>query len=244
MSAMPVSRNAFLLFLAALAGWMDALGFSELGGVFTSFQSGNFIFLGLSVDEGDTERLVGAAVSLGAFLVGTALGSYAIGRVNVEWHERRLIPAFVAEWVLLAGFAVCWLALGTPSGDSAARLVLVALGAVAMGTQGAAVLALQIRGVVTNAMTATWMLAGVLVGLGARGHDAAREASPVPATFIVALCASYAVSALVVGAIDTPEVAAAVPAAALGLLLAFLAGPLRAHATGRARPPVELRPGD
>ena len=226
---MPVSRNAFLVLLAAIAGWVDALSFSELGSVFTSFQSGNLIFLGLATDQGDTEQLVGAAASLTAFLAGTALGAYAVGRADVKWPDgRRLMPAFALEWVLLVAFAACWGAFGTPAGDSAERIALVALAALAMGAQGAAVLALHIRGVVTNAMTATLMLGGVLVGLHAHGHSEAHGASPLSAAIVVAVCGSYTASALAVGAIDTPELTAAVPAAVLALFLAsWLAGLLR-----------------
>jgi uncharacterized membrane protein YoaK (UPF0700 family) len=223
---MPVSRNAFLVLLAAVAGWVDALSFSELGSVFTSFQSGNLIFLGLAIDQGDTEQLVGAAVSLTAFLGGTALGAYAVGRADVEWPDaRRLLPAFALEWVLLVGFAICWGAFGTPAGDSAERIALLALAALAMGAQAAAVLALHIRGVVTNAMTATLMLGGVLLGLHARGRSEGQGASPLSGVIVAAVCASYTVSALLVGGIDTPKLTAAIPAAVLTLFLAsWLAG--------------------
>jgi uncharacterized membrane protein YoaK (UPF0700 family) len=156
--------------LAALAGWIDALSFTELGKVFTSFQSGNLIFLGLAVDEGDSALLVGAAVSLTAFLGGSALGAYAVGRAKVEASAlTSLVPALVLQWALLVALAVCWRALGAPAGNSAGRIVLVALGAAAMGIQGAAVFALGIPGVVINAMTATLMIGGVVLGLRARG---------------------------------------------------------------------------
>jgi len=207
-----------------MAGWIDALSFSSLGQVFTSFQSGNSIFLGLAVDEGDTERLVGAAVSLSAFVIGTAIGAYAVGRAEVEPADvRRLLPAFVLEWLLLVGLAAGWQAFGTPAGDSVARAVLVAIGATAMGIQGAAILALQIRGVVTNAMTATLMLGGAALGLRARGPRAAQAAAPVSAAFIVAMCASYVLSAVAVGAIDRPELTSAVPAAVLTAVLIGMA---------------------
>ena len=220
----PDPLNAVLVGLAAVAGWLDALSFSSLGQVFTSFQSGNFIFLGLAVDEGDTEQLVGAGVSLTAFLIGTAVGAYLVGRAEVERSAlRRLLPAFIAQWAVLLGFAVCWQALGTPAPDSVARAALVAVAAGAMGIQGAAILALRIPGVVTNAMTATLMLGGVLLGLRARGQRPAQEAAPVSAVFIVAMCASYALSALAVGAINRPDLTSAVPAAVLGLCLLGLA---------------------
>ena len=144
---MRVPRDISLVVLAGLAGWIDALSFSELGEVFTSFQSGNFIFLGLAVDEGDTEKLVGAAVSLAAFLGGTALGAYMVGRAEVKPSDvRKLVPAFVLEWALLVVFAACWQVFGTPAGDSVERVALLAIAATAMGAQGAAVFALRIPG--------------------------------------------------------------------------------------------------
>jgi uncharacterized membrane protein YoaK (UPF0700 family) len=233
----PRSASSLLLLLAALAGWIDALSFTELGKVFTSFQSGNFIFLGLAVDQGDGELLVGAAVSLAAFLGGTALGAYVVGRAKVEASAiRSLAPALALECGLLVGFGVCWQLTGTPAVDSAGRVALVALGAAAMGVQGGAIFALRIPGVVTNAMTATLMLGGVLLGLRARGERAAQEASQLSPGFIAGLCGTYTVSALVVGAIGRPDLAAAIPAAALAVALGVLtigsAAPRRAVARG------------
>jgi uncharacterized membrane protein YoaK (UPF0700 family) len=235
----PDTPAVLLLLLAALAGWIDALSFTELGKVFTSFQSGNLIFLGLSITEGDSELLVGAAVSIGAFLVGSAVGAYVVGRVEVDASAiRSLVPALALQCALLVGLAVCWQVLGAPTGNSAPRVVLIALGAAAMGIQGAAVFALRIPGVVTNAMTATLMLGGIVLGLRARGEAEAEaeEASAVSAGIIAALCSAYVASALIVGAIGRPEVTSAVPAAGLALalvgLLAGRAAPRRAVVRG------------
>jgi uncharacterized membrane protein YoaK (UPF0700 family) len=221
-----MARSEFrlLLLLSAVAGWLDALSFTELGKVFTSFQSGNLIFLGLGVDEGNGELLVGAAVSLIAFLTGVALGAYLVGRAEVEASAvRSLLPAFAVQWALLVCLAVCWQAFGEPTGNSAARIVLVALGASAMGVQGAAVFALRIPGIVTNAMTATVMLGGIMLGLRARrGASAAKKASEASAGAIAALCGAYVGSALVVGVVGRPELTSAIPAAALTLVLANL----------------------
>jgi uncharacterized membrane protein YoaK (UPF0700 family) len=217
------SESSLLLVLAALAGWIDALSFTALGKVFTSFQSGNLIFLGLAVGEGDAELLVGAAVSLLAFLCGTALGAYVVGRAAVETSAiRSLVPAFGLQLALLVGLAVCWQTVGEPTGNSAARIVLVALGASAMGVQGAAVIALRIPGVVTNAMTATLMLGGIFLGLRARGSAAARKTSEVPVVVLAGLCAAYVLSALIVGVIGSAEVTSVIPAAILALVLAGL----------------------
>jgi uncharacterized membrane protein YoaK (UPF0700 family) len=143
----PRSPSSLFVLLAGIAGWIDALSFTELGKVFTSFQSGNLIFLGLAVDQGDGELLVGAAVSLAAFLCGTAFGAYLVGRAKVDATAiRSLVPALAIQLALLTAFAICWQGFGTPAGNSAGRIVLVALGAAAMGVQGAAVFALRAPG--------------------------------------------------------------------------------------------------
>jgi uncharacterized membrane protein YoaK (UPF0700 family) len=222
----PRSASSLFVLLAAIAGWIDALSFTELGNVFTSFQSGNLIFLGLAVDQGDGELLVGAAVSVGAFLCGTAFGAYLVGRAKVDATAiRSLVPALAIQLALLTAFAICWQGFGTPAGNSAGRIVLVALGAAAMGVQGAAVFALRIPGVVTNAMTATLMLGGVVLGLRARGEAAAEDASTVSGGTLAALCGAYVASALAVGAIDRPELTGVVPAAVLAMALVGLMSP-------------------
>jgi uncharacterized membrane protein YoaK (UPF0700 family) len=216
-------ESSLLFLLAALAGWIDALSFTALGKVFTSFQSGNLIFVGLGVDEGDAQLLVGAGVSLLAFLAGTALGAYVVRRAEVDASAiRLLVPAFVLQLALLVALAVCWQVLDEPTGNSASRIALVALGAAAMGIQGAAVFALRIPGVVTNAMTATLMLAGIFLGLRARGQAEAQKASKAPLGLLAALCSAYALSALIVGAIDRPEVTSLGPAVLLTLAIAGL----------------------
>lgn len=223
---MPRSASSLFVLLAAIAGWIDALSFTELGKVFTSFQSGNLIFLGLAVDQGDGELLVGAAVSLAAFLCGTALGGYLVGRAKVDATAiRSLVPALAIQLALLTAFAMCWQGFGTPAGNSAGRIVLVALGAAAMGVQGAAVFALRIPGVATNAMTATLTLGGIVLGLRARGETAAEDASTVSGATLAALCGAYVASALAVAAIDRPELTGVVPAAMLAVALLGLLSP-------------------
>jgi uncharacterized membrane protein YoaK (UPF0700 family) len=219
-----------LVALAAVAGWVDALSYLELGKVFTSFQSGNLIFLGLAVDQGNSGLLLRAAVSLVALLAGSAVGAYVIGRATVaDMRDRVVRTAFAVECALLACFAICWQAVGTAGTHPAWRLVLIALAATAMGVQGATVLSLRIPGVMTNAMTATLDLAGALIGLRARGASAERGASVVSAGVVALLCGSYVLSAVTVSAIDSPRVTAIVPAAGIVLVVTALS-PRKRHA--------------
>jgi hypothetical protein len=91
-----------------------------------------------------------------------------------------------------------------------------------MGIQGAAVFTLRIPGVVTNAMTATLMLAGIFLGLRARGEAEAQKASQTPIGILAVLCGAYVLSALIVGAVDSPEVTSVGPAVLLTLAIAGL----------------------
>jgi uncharacterized membrane protein YoaK (UPF0700 family) len=213
--------NGMLVAFAAIAGWIDALSFLELGKVFTSFQSGNLVFLGLGAAQGDFGLVLRAGVSLTALLAGSAFGSYLIGRAVVH-GPLALRSALRLEWVLLVAFGACWQVVGNPAAHPGGRLALIFFAAAAMGVQGAAVLALRIPGVMTNAMTATLNLFGALVGLRARGAQAMHGAAPVPVGILVVLCASYVASAVVVGVVARPAVTAAVPAVAFTVALVAL----------------------
>jgi uncharacterized membrane protein YoaK (UPF0700 family) len=227
MRARPHLRNrstALLIALAGIAGWVDALSFLELGKVFTSFQSGNLIFLGLAVDQGDGGLLLRAAVSLTALIAGSAIGAYVIGRAVVaDLRDAALRAAFAVEWGLLVALAIAWQAVATPADHPAGRLALIAVAAAAMGVQGATVLSFRIPAVMTNAMTATLNLAGMLIGLRARSASAEHAASTVPPGVVALLCGSYVASAVTVGAIDSARITAVVPAGGFTLVLAALA---------------------
>jgi uncharacterized membrane protein YoaK (UPF0700 family) len=217
-------RSAFLVLLSGLAGWIDAFSFTELGQVFTSFQSGNLIFLGLATGEGDWEQLLGAGVSVTAFVGGSALGAYLVGRARVTWPNLGVLgPAMAFQCALLIGFAICWQVVGEPGAYSAGRVILLVAAATAMGIQGAAVFSLRIPGVVASAMTASLLLGGILLGLQARGKGAAEGASELSGGALAAMCLSYVLCALAVGLIGSPGVTSAVPAGVLALVLLGMA---------------------
>ena len=64
--------------LSALAGYVDGVGFLQLGGLFVSFMSGNSTRMGVSLAEGQWS---GAATLLGLialFVAGAAAGSLIV----------------------------------------------------------------------------------------------------------------------------------------------------------------------
>src|SRR3954451_16500655 len=103
-------HRTFLVGLSAAAGTLDALTFLHLGKVFSSFQSGNVLFLGLGAGGGDWGLVVRAGAVLTAFVVGAMVGSrLAGGRV------------LGTEAAMLATCGLVWILVGTPGDHPIAR---------------------------------------------------------------------------------------------------------------------------
>jgi uncharacterized membrane protein YoaK (UPF0700 family) len=64
--------------LSALAGYVDAVGFLHLGGLFVSFMSGNSTRLGVSLAEGNWPNVKQASMLIGLFVTGAASGSLIV----------------------------------------------------------------------------------------------------------------------------------------------------------------------
>jgi uncharacterized membrane protein YoaK (UPF0700 family) len=150
-------RDAFLLALTAAAGWVDALSYVALGHVFTANMTGNIVLLGLAVGTAEAGGAVRSAVALAAFAAGALLGS-ALTRDAAGVWPRRVTAALAVEAAALVAFAVLWRAgMGLEP--------LIALSAVGMGVQSAAVRRLAVPGVATTFVTGT--LISLMAGLAA-----------------------------------------------------------------------------
>lgn len=75
--------------LSLLAGFVDALGFLELGGYFVSFMSGNTTRLGIAFGDADWYQAVTVAGFICLFVWGVVLGSMIASRA--EQHRRPII---------------------------------------------------------------------------------------------------------------------------------------------------------
>lgn len=144
----------FAAVLAALAGYVDAIGFLELGGFFVSFMSGNSTRLAVGLAEANGHALVAGGL-IAAFVGGVVLGSL-VGRFAGEGRRKASVVATVA--VLLAAAA----GLGGLGVGPAAMALL----AVAMGAENAV---FQREGEVSIGLT---YMTGTLVKLGQRLTDA------------------------------------------------------------------------
>lgn len=109
--------------LAMLAGYVDAIGFLRLGGLFVSFMSGNSTQLAVAI-AGRGAGIALAAGLVAGFVLGVVLGA----RVGLVASARRK-PAVLALVTLLLALAT---AVGTMTPAPTAALVLLAL---AMGAE-------------------------------------------------------------------------------------------------------------
>ena len=122
------------LALTALAGYVDALGFVRLGGLYTSFMSGNTTQLSVSLAHGEIRHALLPILLVFGFLVGATLGSGLSMVVPQRWAT----PVVLAYETLLIAAA---LALGLPTPELGLAAFFMAM---AMGAQNA-VLA-QVKG--------------------------------------------------------------------------------------------------
>jgi uncharacterized membrane protein YoaK (UPF0700 family) len=125
--------------LCLVAGYVDAIGYTMLGGVFAANMTGNTVLLAIAASEGDAKRAGGYATTLAAFLAGATLSAF------LRRTTGRPVAALLAAAALLLAAAVAHL----PAPASLAIL------AVAMGLQGAAITRFGAAGMQTVVVTAT-----------------------------------------------------------------------------------------
>ncbi len=115
-------QQALAVCLAALAGYVDAVGFLQLGGFFVSFMSGNSTRLAVGLARGTQPALVAAGL-IGGFVTGVVMGTLA-GRAVRPGFRTSGVMGLVA--VLLA---VAALLQGLGAGPFAAFATVLAMGA-------------------------------------------------------------------------------------------------------------------
>ncbi len=113
-----ISAWALAVVLAALAGFIDAIGFLRSGGLFVSFMSGNSTRLGVDlVAAGPIAAL--AALLIGSVVVGVVLGSL----VGSRWPARRKGLVLLLVSLIIA----CSALTETIGGSAVAMLVPLAV---------------------------------------------------------------------------------------------------------------------
>ena len=204
----PIRHLGVGMLLTAAVGMIDAVGFIELGGYYTSFMSGNTTQLGAGIAEAGPNLLLAAGL-VALFIIGSFFGSLIGGRTD------RLRMATVLCLVLFGlGLTVSLSVLGFPPGQS--MLVLAA----SAGAQNAVLVP---QGSVRLGIT---FVTGTLFGVGQDMARAVRGEAPTwrwaqHLLVWVALLLGALVGALLYGAVHLWALAA--PAT---IYIAFLVGSL------------------
>jgi uncharacterized membrane protein YoaK (UPF0700 family) len=138
------------LLLTALAGYIDAIGFIRLSGLYTSFMSGNTTQMGVSVAQGALGQAALPAVLIATFLLGSTVASGLSIVTPAPW-KTAVVLAYEAL-LLLGAFA---LGLQMPEMGLASFFL-----ALAMGAQNA------VLGSVQGFRAGTTFITGALFSLG------------------------------------------------------------------------------
>ncbi|TQF68773.1 DUF1275 domain-containing protein [Rhodococcus spelaei] len=151
------STATFAVLLAALAGYVDAMGFIVLGGFFVSFMSGNSTRAAVAaVDGAGHPAAVGAAV-IGLFVLGVVCGSL-LGHRAGRWRR----PAVLSLVAALLGVAAV-------THSFAPTQVVVASLALAMGAENTVFERSEQASISLTYMTGTLVKLGQAIGAALTG---------------------------------------------------------------------------
>ena len=208
-------RDLLLVGLTFSSGAIDAIAFLGLGKIFTAFQTGNLVFLGIGLADAGGPKVVRATGSLLCFAAGVTLATRIVraSQGSGVWPARVSLTLGLA-WLVQVVFAVVW-AAGSGRPDAGWTEALLALSALAMGMQSGAILSLGVTGVFTTAATATVMF---LMRDEAEESTAPSGEQARFARVLVALVAGAAAGGLLLG--HARAWAPVLPLAATGAVLA------------------------
>lgn len=204
-----------LLLLSVTAGSADAIGYLALGEVFTSNMTGNIVLLGIHLGQGHLVMAGRALFVLAIFFLGLCLGAW-LGKDLPERDWPALAFRLIGlEKIVLLLFAVGWTVLADKS-DVAIVHGFLALLALAMGLQSAALYRLNAPGVGTTAITGT--LTAFAMGLihllfvvkaGTSEIEAGRQRVTFQLSVVFLYCCGAALNGWLI--LEIPRVAGCLP---------------------------------
>ena len=205
-------RDALVVALTVVTGAVDAIGFTRLGGVFTSVMTGNMVLLGVSAGDGDVSLALHTGVAFVAFILGGFAGARVAGHAtkDQDFWPRPILTALTLELGVLCVLAIWWESVaGAPTGS--AEYAMLGVNAVALGIQSAAILRFGISGLSTTYLT------GTLTQLVASLTKRTEPVHGRNVAILLALIVGAGLGALV--AIDVPRAAPAVPIVVLAFVV-------------------------
>jgi uncharacterized membrane protein YoaK (UPF0700 family) len=153
-------RNVVLAcVLSCLAGFVDAVGFIHLGGLFVSFMSGNSTRLGVFIEEGRWREAAETAGLISLFVTGAGVGNLIV--LGLKVHRQ--------TWVLLTEGML--LAVAAAAFSFGYSQVTVALIVFAMGLENAVFFTGGAGGIGLTYITGALVKVGQLMALALRGGE-------------------------------------------------------------------------
>jgi uncharacterized membrane protein YoaK (UPF0700 family) len=217
-------RDLLFVVLAFSSGAVDAISFLAFGKVFTAFQTGNLVFLGLLPGGGAGPDLLRVAVSLLAFAAGIVVSARIVKPAQDRGFQvwpRRVVVSLSVVAVAQACFLVGWIASSAHPSNAVGN-VLVAFSAFSMGVQLDSIRSLRVPEVSTTAATAT--LAGLMndIAKGTQGSAKGRAVRPL---ILLALSAGAGVGTLLL--VHARTFAPVLPLIATVLVIAIASAALK-----------------
>lgn len=181
---------ALLLLLTVGTGLIDAVSILGLGRVFIANMTGNVVFIGFAVAGAPGYSLWGSVVALAGFLLGASAGGIAISRFGR--HRGRLLRNALAVQSAIFLAALALSLTGGASLTVTRQVLIVGIGAAALGIQNAVVRHLAVPDMTTTVLTMT--LTGIASDL--RKRDLATAARRTLA--VIAMLVGAVIGALLV----------------------------------------------
>ena len=188
-------RDLLLVALTTSSGAVDASSWLVLGKVFSAFMTGNLVFVGFRAAGAPGPSLPRVLAAVAAFGFGAALAARIVAPTqgSDQVWPRRVTLALSVALVAQAAFLALWVEVG---GHPSSRVgdLLIAVSALAMGVQTAAVFSLGLRATFTTAVTATWsILMGDLSGWSQSRGERGRLAADLVGLIAGAVCGTLLV---------------------------------------------------
>jgi uncharacterized membrane protein YoaK (UPF0700 family) len=231
-------RDWLLVALSFASGCYEAICFLTFGKVFSGFQTGNIVFLGVGLAGTRPPagpNAVSVVISLAAFALGAVLAVAILKRFDgdqevedkdvVHVWPRRVSITLGAVLIVQLGFLAAWL---TVSPSTEAIYLMLALNAFGMGAQMNAVRSLHVPGISTTAATATFIsLVSSIANRSLTGPAARRLAGEIAAIALGALLADWMLG-------HAYAYAALPPAIVIAIVVATASTVLKRHKAGSA----------
>lgn len=131
----PAWAVALASLLAAVAGYVDAVSFVRVAGVFPANHSGNLVLIGIAIGDGDPQRATRSVVAVVAFVLGATLVGLSDRRAPSRLRPVVLLTLEAALLVVAA--VLCRDHPGRPLDTGAAGVAALVAMSVAMGVQTA-----------------------------------------------------------------------------------------------------------